>query len=45
MVQNFIEEIRACENKEQEEKRILKELAKIREKFGDGDKDLTGACT
>ena len=42
--QNFIQEIRACQNKEQEQKRVDKELAKIREKFGD-DKNLDGRDT
>jgi len=40
--QNFIQEIRGCQNKEQEQRRVDKELAKIREKFGD-DKALDGA--
>mmetsp|Transcript_39785 Transcript_39785/g.88425 ORF Transcript_39785/g.88425 Transcript_39785/m.88425 type:complete len:1123 (+) Transcript_39785:142-3510(+) len=40
-LQNFISDIRACQNKEQEQKRVDKELAKIREKFGD-DKSLSG---
>lgn len=33
--QNFISEIRSCQNKEQEMKRVDKELANIRAKFGD----------
>ena len=39
--QMFIGDIRACQNKEAEEKRVEKELAKIREKFGSA-KQLTG---
>ena len=42
----FISDIRACQNKEQETRRVDKELAKIRGKFGDEKKTLTGgrAC-
>ncbi len=40
--QNFIQDIRGCQNKEQEQKRVEKELAKVREKFGD-DKGLSGS--
>ncbi len=39
--QNFIQDIRACSNKEQEEVRIQKELGKIRLKFAD-DSNLSG---
>ena len=39
--QVFISDIRACQNKEEEQKRVEKELAKIRGKFGD-DKGLSG---
>jgi hypothetical protein len=39
--QNFISDIRAAQNKEQEQRRVDKELAKIRERFGD-DKSLSG---
>jgi AP-2 complex subunit alpha len=39
----FISDIRACQNREQETKRVDKELAKIRGKFGDDKKTLTGA--
>jgi len=42
-VQNFISDIRGSQNKEQEERRIDKELAKIRAKFSD-DKSLNGVC-
>lgn len=38
----FISDIRACQNKEQETRRVDKELAKIRGKFGDDKKTLTG---
>lgn len=41
-LQVFIGDIRACQNKEQETKRVDKELAKIRGKFGDEKKTLTG---
>lgn len=41
-LQVFIGDIRACQNKEQETKRVDKELAKIRAKFGDEKKTLTG---
>ncbi|EFJ50611.1 hypothetical protein VOLCADRAFT_120602 [Volvox carteri f. nagariensis] len=41
MRQAFISDIRACQNKEQEQKRVEKELAKIRAKFGE-DKALSG---
>lgn len=41
-LQVFIGDIRACQNKEQETKRVDKELAKIRAKFGDEKKVLTG---
>ncbi|KAG1667410.1 hypothetical protein FOA52_004827 [Chlamydomonas sp. UWO 241] len=34
-LQNFIQEIRACTNKEQEDARIFKELGKIRSKFAE----------
>lgn len=45
-LQVFIGDIRACQNKEQETKRVDKELAKIRGKFGDDKKTLTGIlCT
>lgn len=37
----FISDVRASPNKEVENKRVEKELAKIREKFGSG-KNLTG---
>eukprot|EP00798_Chlamydomonas_sp_ICE-L_P020227 gene20227-26980_t len=40
-LQNFISEIRACSTKEQETKRVDKELFKIREKFSD-DRGLSG---
>eukprot|EP00798_Chlamydomonas_sp_ICE-L_P015244 gene15244-21326_t len=40
-LQNFISDIRGCQNKEQEQRRVEKELAKVREKFGD-DKGLNG---
>lgn len=39
-LQLFISDIRACQNKEQEAKRVEKELAKIRARFGE-DKPLT----
>lgn len=42
--QNFISDIRSAQNKEQEQKRVEKELAKIREKFTD-DRSLSGACS
>jgi hypothetical protein len=41
-LQVFISDIRACQNKEQETRRVDKELAKIRGKFGDEKKALTG---
>lgn len=41
-LQVFISDIRACQNKEQETRRVDKELAKIRGKFGDDKKTLTG---
>jgi hypothetical protein len=41
-LQVFISDIRACQNKEQEQRRVEKELAKIRAKFGE-DKALSGA--
>lgn len=44
-LQVFISDIRACQNKEQETKRVDKELAKIRGKFGDEKKTLTGALS
>jgi AP-2 complex subunit alpha len=37
----FISDIRGCQNKEQEQRRVDKELAKIRAKFGE-DKALSG---
>eukprot|EP00775_Hariotina_reticulata_P003331 gene3331-3608_t len=40
-LQVFISDIRACQNKEQESRRVDKELAKIRGKFGDEKKSLT----
>uniref|UniRef100_A0A7S0R8D3 Clathrin adaptor alpha/beta/gamma-adaptin appendage Ig-like subdomain domain-containing protein n=1 Tax=Chlamydomonas leiostraca TaxID=1034604 RepID=A0A7S0R8D3_9CHLO len=40
-LQNFISDIRGAQNKEQEQKRVEKELAKIRERFSD-DKSLSG---
>eukprot|EP00879_Flechtneria_rotunda_P008959 GHRR01009380.1.p1 GENE.GHRR01009380.1~~GHRR01009380.1.p1 ORF type:complete len:1159 (+),score=411.60 GHRR01009380.1:174-3479(+) len=40
-LQVFISDIRACQNKEQETRRVDKELAKIRGKFGDEKKTLT----
>ncbi|KAG2494582.1 hypothetical protein HYH03_007348 [Edaphochlamys debaryana] len=40
-LQVFISDIRACQNKEQEQRRVEKELAKIRAKFGE-DKALSG---
>lgn len=43
-LQVFISDIRACQNKEQETRRVDKELAKIRGKFGDEKKTLTGAA-
>jgi hypothetical protein len=43
-LQVFISDIRACQNKEQETRRVDKELAKIRGKFGDDKKTLTGAA-
>ena len=36
MVQNFISDIRACQNKEHEKTRVDKELGKIRKKFASG---------
>lgn len=39
--QVFISDIRGCQNKEQEQRRVDKELAKIRAKFGE-DKQLSG---
>ncbi len=39
--QVFISDIRACQNKEQEQRRVEKELAKIRARFGE-DKALSG---
>jgi AP-2 complex subunit alpha len=42
MHQVFISDIRACQNKEQESRRVDKELAKIRGKFGDEKKSLSG---
>ena len=42
--QNFIADIRGAQNKEDEVRRIEKELAKIRSKFAD-DKSLSGSCT
>lgn len=41
-LQVFISDVRACQNKEQETRRVDKELAKIRGKFGDEKKALTG---
>lgn len=41
--QVFISDIRACQNKEQEQKRVDKELAKIRARFGE-DKPLSSEC-
>ncbi len=41
LLQVFISDIRACQNKEQEQRRVEKELAKIRAKFGE-DKALSG---
>jgi hypothetical protein len=43
-LQVFISDIRACQNKEAETRRVDKELAKIRGKFGDEKKTLTGAA-
>lgn len=43
VLQVFISDIRACQNREQETRRVDKELAKIRAKFGDDKKALTGA--
>eukprot|EP00201_Polytomella_parva_P006204 CAMPEP_0175083532 /NCGR_PEP_ID=MMETSP0052_2-20121109/27451_1 /TAXON_ID=51329 ORGANISM="Polytomella parva, Strain SAG 63-3" /NCGR_SAMPLE_ID=MMETSP0052_2 /ASSEMBLY_ACC=CAM_ASM_000194 /LENGTH=1189 /DNA_ID=CAMNT_0016355025 /DNA_START=55 /DNA_END=3620 /DNA_ORIENTATION=- len=40
-LQIFISDIRACQNKDQEQQRVDKELYKIRSKFGD-DKSLSG---
>ncbi|GBF98152.1 AP-2 complex subunit alpha-like [Raphidocelis subcapitata] len=40
-LQMFISDIRACSNREAESKRVDKELAKIRAKFGDEKKALT----
>ncbi|KAL6765658.1 adaptin N terminal region-domain-containing protein [Haematococcus lacustris] len=40
-LQNFISDIRSAQNKEQEQRRVEKELLKIREKFND-DKALSG---
>ncbi|GLC68315.1 hypothetical protein PLESTF_000678300 [Pleodorina starrii] len=40
-LQVFISDIRACQNKEQEQRRVEKELAKIRARFGE-DKALSG---
>jgi len=40
-LQVFISDIRACQNREQETRRVDKELAKIRAKFGDDKKTLT----
>lgn len=40
-IQVFISDIRAASNKEVEQKRVEKELAKIRAKFGE-EKPLTG---
>jgi hypothetical protein len=39
--QNFIQEVRACANKESEAKRVDQELAKIRKRFG-SESELTG---
>lgn len=41
LLQNFISDIRSAQNKEQEQKRVEKELAKIRQRFSD-DKSLSG---
>jgi hypothetical protein len=43
VLQNFISEIRAASNKEQEKARVDKELGKIRKKFSGGN--LTGVET
>ncbi len=40
--QVFISDIRACQNREQETKRVDKELAKIRKKFGSEKSNLGG---
>jgi AP-2 complex subunit alpha len=40
-LQMFISDIRACQNRESEARRVDKELAKIRAKFGDEKKALT----
>lgn len=36
-LQNFISDIRACQNKDQEKMRVDKELGKIRKKFSTGN--------
>jgi hypothetical protein len=41
VTQNFIQDLRAAQNKEQEQRRVEKELAKIRERFLD-DRSLSG---
>jgi AP-2 complex subunit alpha len=40
-LQVFISDIRACQNREAEARRVDKELAKIRAKFGDEKKALS----
>jgi len=38
----FIADVRACQNREQETKRVDKELAKIRKKFSSDKGSLSG---
>ena len=38
----FIADIKNCQNKEAEEKRVLREMAKIREKFANSKKAISG---
>jgi AP-2 complex subunit alpha len=41
-LQVFIADVRACQNREQETKRVDKELAKIRKKFSSDKGSLSG---
>lgn len=41
-VQVFISDVRACQNREQETKRVDKELAKVRKKFSSDKGSLSG---
>lgn len=43
--QVFISDVRACQNREQETKRVDKELAKIRKKFSSDKGSLSGECS